>query len=98
MLVFLNDEVRMLHSSDVLEPLSEEELENLASNHDVRLEEGETSMVGANRVSVTRAFGRLRESSVVELRRRLISVKDLQALGNIATESRRAKQIEDSED
>ena len=56
------------------------------------------SMVGANRVSVTRALGRLRESGVVELRRRLIYVKDLQALGNIATESRRAKQIEDSEE
>ncbi len=99
MLVPLNDEVRMLHSSDILEPLSEEELEDLAKNNpDVRLEEGETSMVGANRVSVTRAFGTLRESGVVELRRRLIYVKDLQALGNIATESRRAKQIEDSED
>ncbi len=55
-------------------------------------------MVGANRFSVTRAFGTLRESGVVELRRRLIYVKDLQALGNIATGSRRAKQIEDSED
>ncbi|MDP8926418.1 MAG: Crp/Fnr family transcriptional regulator, partial [Actinomycetota bacterium] len=56
------------------------------------------SMVGANRVSVTKAIGRLRESGVVELRRRLIYVKDLQALGNIATEPRRAKQIKDSED
>ena len=43
MLVPLNEEVRLLHASDILQPLSQEELEELAQNNpDVRLEEGET--------------------------------------------------------
>jgi CRP/FNR family transcriptional regulator len=38
------------------------------------------TMIGANRVAVTRAFGLLQDEGVVELRRRLIYVPDLQAL------------------
>ncbi len=42
MLVPLSEEVRLLHASDILEPLSDEELEELAQNNpDVRLEEGQ---------------------------------------------------------
>ncbi len=38
----LNEEVQLLHASDILEPLSEEELEELArQNPDIRLREGE---------------------------------------------------------
>lgn len=53
------------------------------------------TMVGANRVSVTRAFRRLREKGIVELRRRIIHVKDIEALGSAAGEERRAKRIAD---
>ena len=38
------------------------------------------TMIGANRVAVTRAFGLLQDEGVVELRRRLIHVKDIDAL------------------
>jgi CRP-like cAMP-binding protein len=38
------------------------------------------TMIGANRVAVTRAFGQLQDEGVVELRRRLILVPDLEAL------------------
>jgi CRP-like cAMP-binding protein len=38
------------------------------------------TMVGANRVAVTRAFGLLQDEGVVELRRRLIHVEDIEAL------------------
>ncbi|HSL00620.1 MAG TPA: Crp/Fnr family transcriptional regulator [Rubrobacteraceae bacterium] len=38
------------------------------------------TMIGANRVAVTRAFGVLQDEGVVELRRRLIYVPDIQAL------------------
>ena len=38
------------------------------------------SMIGANRVAVTRAFGLLQDEGVVELRRRLIYVTNLDAL------------------
>ena len=38
------------------------------------------TMIGANRVAVTRAFGLLQDEGVVELRRRLIYVTDLEAL------------------
>jgi CRP/FNR family transcriptional regulator, cyclic AMP receptor protein len=38
------------------------------------------TMIGANRVAVTRAFGLLQDEGVVELRRRLIHVTDLDAL------------------
>ena len=38
------------------------------------------TMIGANRVAVTRAFGLLQDEGVVELRRRLIHVPDLDAL------------------
>ena len=38
------------------------------------------TMIGANRVAVTRAFGLLQDDGVVELRRRLIHVTDIEAL------------------
>src|SRR5215212_1742830 len=37
-------------------------------------------MIGVNRVAVTRAFGLLQDEGVVQLRRRLIQVPDLEAL------------------
>jgi CRP-like cAMP-binding protein len=42
------------------------------------------TMVGANRVAVTRALGRLQEEGAVELRRRVIHVRDREALRGIA--------------
>jgi len=41
-------------------------------------------MIGANREAVTRAFGVLQDERVVELRRRLIYVRDLEALRQVA--------------
>jgi CRP/FNR family cyclic AMP-dependent transcriptional regulator len=41
-------------------------------------------MIGANREAVTRAFGLLQDEGLVELRRRLIYVMDLQALRRMA--------------
>jgi CRP/FNR family cyclic AMP-dependent transcriptional regulator len=38
------------------------------------------TMIGANRVAVTRAFGLLQDEGVVQLRRRLIYVTDIEAL------------------
>jgi CRP-like cAMP-binding protein len=38
------------------------------------------TMIGANRVAVTRAFGLLQDEGAVELRRRLIHVTDIEAL------------------
>jgi len=38
------------------------------------------TMIGANRVAVTRAFGLLQDEGVVQLRRRLIHVNDIDAL------------------
>jgi CRP-like cAMP-binding protein len=38
------------------------------------------TMIGTNRVAVTRAFGLLQDEGVVELRRRLIHVTDIEAL------------------
>jgi CRP/FNR family cyclic AMP-dependent transcriptional regulator len=42
------------------------------------------SMIGATREAVTRAFGRLQDEGVVELRRRLIYIKDIEGLCRIA--------------
>jgi CRP/FNR family transcriptional regulator len=42
------------------------------------------TMIGANREVVTRAFGVLQDEGVVELRRRLIYVRDLQALKRVS--------------
>jgi CRP/FNR family cyclic AMP-dependent transcriptional regulator len=42
------------------------------------------NMIGANREAVTRAFGLLQDEGLVELRRRLIYVTDLQALRRMA--------------
>ena len=46
------------------------------------------TMVGANRVAVTRAFGRLQDEGAVELRRRIIHVGDREALQRIAEQGR----------
>jgi CRP/FNR family transcriptional regulator, cyclic AMP receptor protein len=42
------------------------------------------TMIGANRVAVTRAFGLLQDEGVVDLRRRLIFVSDIEALRRTA--------------
>ena len=42
------------------------------------------TMIGANREAVTRAFGRLQDEGVLQLRRRLIYVEDVQALERAA--------------
>src|SRR5829696_8117855 len=42
------------------------------------------TMIGANREAVTRAFGRLQDDGVLQLRRRLIYVDDVQALERAA--------------
>ena len=46
------------------------------------------AMVGANRVAVTRALGRLQEDGVVEVRRRRIRVRDPEALRRVAEQER----------
>lgn len=46
------------------------------------------AMVGAERVAVTRAFGRLQEEGAVEMRRRIIHVTDREALQRIADRER----------
>ncbi len=42
------------------------------------------TMIGTNREAVTRAFGQLQDEGVVELRRRLIYVGDIEALKRVA--------------
>ena len=42
------------------------------------------NMIGANREAVTRAFGVLQDDGVVELRRRLIYVRDIKALKRVS--------------
>ena len=42
------------------------------------------TMIGANREAVTRAFGLLQDEGAVELRRRLIHIKDMEALRRAA--------------
>ena len=46
------------------------------------------TMIGANRVAVTRALGRLQEEGVMELRRRRIHIRDKEALQRIAEQER----------
>jgi CRP/FNR family transcriptional regulator, cyclic AMP receptor protein len=46
------------------------------------------AMIGANRVAVTRALGRLQEEGAVELKRRRIHVRDPEALRRIAEQER----------
>jgi len=46
------------------------------------------AMVGANRVAVTRALGRLQDEGVMEVRRRRIRVRDPEALRRIAEQER----------
>ena len=48
------------------------------------------TMVGANREAITRAFGQLQYEGIVELRRRLIYVPDVEALRRRADEGHRA--------
>ena len=42
------------------------------------------TMIGANREAVTRAFGRLQDEGVIQIRRRLIYVEDVEALQRAA--------------
>ena len=56
------------------------------------------TMANAHRVSVSRAFRSLREAGVLELRKRLIHVKDIEALGGAAGDERRAKLVAESLD
>jgi CRP/FNR family transcriptional regulator, cyclic AMP receptor protein len=42
------------------------------------------TMIGANREAVTRAFAKLQDEGAVELRRRLIHVRDIEALKRVA--------------
>jgi hypothetical protein len=44
-------------------------------------------MIGANREAITRAFSKLQDEGAVELKRRLIHVRDIEALGRIADSS-----------
>jgi len=46
------------------------------------------TMIGANRVTVTRALGRLQDGGAVELKRRRIRVRDPEALRRIAKQER----------
>ncbi len=55
-------------------------------------------MLGANRVSVTRAFAKLREVGAVEQKEHHILVKDLRALGRAAREERRAERAAEETD
>jgi CRP/FNR family transcriptional regulator len=48
------------------------------------------AMIGANRVTVSRAFAELREAGAIETRRRLIHVRDMEALERVAEVERRA--------
>ncbi len=45
------------------------------------------TMIGANREAITRAFAKLQDEGAVELRRRLIHVRDIEALRRIADPS-----------
>src|SRR5919199_491041 len=54
------------------------------------------TMISANRVSVTRALGKLQEAGVIELRRRLIHVRDMEALKRAAREERSANEPQNS--
>jgi CRP/FNR family transcriptional regulator, cyclic AMP receptor protein len=47
-----------------------------------------STMIGTNREAVTRAFSRLQDEGIVELRRRLIYVPDVEALKRAAEEHR----------
>jgi CRP-like cAMP-binding protein len=48
------------------------------------------TMIGAKRVAVSRAFGRLKESGAVELRGRNIYIKNLEALKLAASQQKAA--------
>ena len=55
------------------------------------------SMIGANRVSVSKAFAELRERGIVRSEGRHILVEDLDALGRAAQAESRARRIAESE-
>ena len=42
------------------------------------------TMIGANREAVTRAFSKLQDEGAIELRRRIIHVRDIEALRRVA--------------
>lgn len=46
------------------------------------------TMIGTNREAVTRAFAQLQDSGIVELRRRLIYIADVEALRRVAEEQK----------
>ena len=46
------------------------------------------TMIGANRAAISRAFGRLQDEEVVELRRRRIHVRNLELLQRVADQER----------
>jgi CRP-like cAMP-binding protein len=52
------------------------------------------TMIGTNREAVTRAFSHLQDEGVVELRRRLIYVVDIEALRQVAQEQRLGQEEE----
>lgn len=56
------------------------------------------AMIGANRVTVTRAMAELRECGAIEPSGRRIRVKDIEALGRAAKAEQRAKRIADFRD
>ena len=53
-----------------------------------------STMIGSTRVGVTRAFGRLQDEGAVELRRRQIHLKELEALQRIAEQAAPHKEEE----
>lgn len=54
------------------------------------------TMIGAKRVSVSRAFGKLREAGAIETRRGHIYITDIEALGRCAKEEQRAQRIKEA--
>ncbi len=65
------------------------EEEGVMSRQDIKIPHHYTherlgTMIGANREAVTRAFSKLQDEGVVELRRRFIHVSDIEALRRVA--------------
>jgi CRP-like cAMP-binding protein len=62
--------------------------EGVMTHQDIKIPQHYTherlgTMIGANREAVTRAFARLQDEGAVELRRRLIHIKDIEALRRV---------------
>lgn len=51
------------------------------------------TMINAHRVSVTRAFKKLREGGAVEIKDHLVHIKDIEALGSMGGEEQRANRL-----